>query len=139
MPEPRWQTRAPPSKGLEVVKVTGVGGVFLRAQDQGALATWYAEVLGLPVEQGDYAVLRSSGGETLTWAAFPADTDYFGAKGQAVMVNYRVDDLDAMLERLRQAGTVVDDHIEEHEFGRFGWAVDPEGNRLELWQPPPGH
>jgi predicted enzyme related to lactoylglutathione lyase len=118
---------------------TGVGGVFLRAKDQAALATWYTEVLGLPIDEGGYTVLRSSGGETLTWAAFSVDTDYFGSKEQAVMVNYRVDDLDGMLERLREAGAPVDDHIEEHEYGRFGWAVDPEGNRLELWQPPPGH
>ncbi len=54
------------------------------------------------------------------------------------MVNYRVDDLDGMLERLRQAGVPVDERVEEHEFGRFGWAVDPEGNRFELWQPPSG-
>lgn len=121
-----------------MAKATGVGGVFLRAKDPAALAKWYVEVLGLPSDEGGYTVLRSTG-ETLTWAGFPADTDYFGSKEQAPMINYRVDDLDGILERLRQAGGPVDDQVDEHEYGRFGWAVDPEGNRLELWQPGPGH
>jgi len=77
--------------------------------------------------------------ETLTWAVFAADTDCFGPSGQHAMVNYRVDDLDAMLAQLRAAGVPVDDRVEQHEYGRFGWAVDPDGNRFELWQPPPGH
>ena len=118
---------------------TGVGGVFLRAKDPAALCRWYAEVLGLPDGEGDYTVLRSTDGQTLTWAVFPAGTDYFGSREQAVMVNYRVDDLDGVLERLRKAKALVDDRVEEHEYGRFGWAFDPEGNRFELWQPGPGH
>jgi predicted enzyme related to lactoylglutathione lyase len=122
-----------------VARATGVGGVFLRAKDPTALVRWYTEVLGLKRDEAGYTVLRSTGGETLTWAVFPGDTDYFGSKEQAVMVNYRVDDLDRMLLQLRTAGVAVDDHVEEHEFGRFGWAFDPEGNRLELWQPSPGH
>lgn len=122
-----------------MAKATGVGGVFLRARDPAALHKWYAEVLGLDKDESGYTVLRSSGGETLTWAAFPAQTDYFGPKEQAVMINYRVDDLDGMLDHLRGAGVPVDEHVEQHEYGRFGWAFDPEGNRLELWQPPPGH
>ena len=68
----------------------------------------------------------------------PADTDYFGRGDQAYMVNYRVDDLDAMLAQLRLGGAEVIDEIGETQFGRFGWAVDPEGNRFELWQPPTG-
>jgi len=118
---------------------TGVGGVFLRAADPARLHRWYADVLDLPVDGSDYGVMRSDSGETLTWACFPADTEYFGSGKQAAMVNYRVDDLDAVLMRLREAGAAVDDHVEEHEYGRFGWALDPEGNRFELWQPPPGH
>jgi predicted enzyme related to lactoylglutathione lyase len=75
-------------------------------------------------------------GGTTIWSIFAGDTDYFGPSGQQSMVNYRVDDLDAMLEQLRAAGVSVDDKIEDGELGRFGWATDPEGNRLELWQPP---
>jgi predicted enzyme related to lactoylglutathione lyase len=85
------------------------------------------------------AVLRATGGETLTWAVFPRDTDYFGGRDQQAMVNYRVADLDAMLSQLRTAGVAVDERVEELEFGRFGWAVDLDGNRFELWEPAPDH
>lgn len=71
-----------------------------------------------------------------TPAPFDADTDYFGSRKQQAMVNYRVNDLDAMLAQLRAAGAIVDSRIEDSEYGKFGWATDPEGNRLELWQPP---
>jgi predicted enzyme related to lactoylglutathione lyase len=72
------------------------------------------------------------------WSIFAGDTNYFGPSGQQSMVNYRVSDLDAMLVQLREAGVPVDDKIDDSEFGRFGWATDPEGNRFELWQPPEG-
>ena len=85
-------------------RVTGIGGVFLRSLDPAALAAWYAEQLGLDVEEWHGSVLRSAGGETLVWAAFPADTEYFGRLDQQAMVNYRVGDLDAMLAQLRAAG-----------------------------------
>jgi predicted enzyme related to lactoylglutathione lyase len=116
--------------------VTGIGGVFLRSRNPAALAAWYAEHLGLDVEDWHGAVLRMSEGE-MVWAAFPADTEYFGRLDQQAMVNYRVDDLDAMLAQLGDAGVAVDGP-QETENGRFGWGIDPEGNRFELWQPPPG-
>jgi predicted enzyme related to lactoylglutathione lyase len=118
-------------------RVSGIGGVFLRARDQEALAAWYAQHLGLDVEDWNGAVLRASGGETQTWAAFPAETEYFGRHDQQAMVNYRVADLAAMLEQLRAAGVAVEGPM-EHENGRFGWGTDPEGNRFELWQPVAG-
>jgi predicted enzyme related to lactoylglutathione lyase len=118
-------------------RVTGIGGVFFRSQRPGELAAWYAEHLGLPVEEWNGAVVRSSGGETLVWAVFPADTAYFGASGQDAMVNYRVVDLDALLEQLRDAGVEVEGPVDD-ENGRFGWGTDPDGNRFELWQPKPG-
>jgi predicted enzyme related to lactoylglutathione lyase len=119
-------------------RVTGIGGVFLRAKDAEALRAWYAEHLGIEIsEWGGQQFMWTPGGST-TWAVFAADTDYFGDRGQATMVNYRVPDLDAMLAQLRAAGVEVDDKIEEQEYGRFGWAVDCEGNRLELWEPPAG-
>jgi predicted enzyme related to lactoylglutathione lyase len=77
------------------------------------------------------------GGST-TWAVFDHDTEYFGRPEQAFMVNFRVADLDAMLAQLRSAGVEVIDALEESEYGRFGWAVDPEGTRFEIWEPPPG-
>ena len=118
-------------------RVTGIGGVFLRSRDPAQLAAWYAEHLGLDVEDWHGSVLRTSGGETLVWATFPADTEYFGRLDQQAMVNYRVSDLEAMLAQLRDAGIDIEGPM-EHENGRFGWGVDPEGNRFELWQPVAG-
>jgi predicted enzyme related to lactoylglutathione lyase len=120
-----------------VQRVTGIGGVFLRSRDPAALAAWYAEHLGLDVEDWHGSVLRASGGETLVWATFRAETIYFGRLDQQAMVNYRVVDLDAMLAQLRATGVAVEGP-EETENGRFGWGADPEGNRFELWQPNPG-
>lgn len=119
-------------------RVTGVGGIFFRAQDPGALAAWYRDHLGVPVEDDQtYATFESSGsGAQTVWSAFPSDTNYFGSTRAPLMLNYRVRDLDAMLAQLRGAGVDVDDRIEEYEYGRFGWATDPEGNRFELWEPP---
>ena len=120
-------------------RVTGIGGVFIRSAEPEALRAWYTEHLGLDVNaEWGGAVLTSVGGETLTWAVFPGETEYFGERSQQAMVNYRVRDLDAMLAQLRAAGVPVDDNVEELEFGRFGWAADPDGNRIELWEPAAG-
>jgi predicted enzyme related to lactoylglutathione lyase len=116
-------------------RVTGIGGVFLRARDPQALAAWYEQHLGVPREPGQtYAVFTESRGAHV-WSTFPADTDYWPADKQA-MVNFAVRDLDAMLVQLRTAGVEVDDETQELDgIGRFGWGVDPEGNRFELWEP----
>jgi predicted enzyme related to lactoylglutathione lyase len=115
-------------------RVTGIGGVFFRARDPEALTAWYAEHVGVPVQPDGYVVFADSRAAHV-WAPFKDDTDYWPAEKQA-MVNFTVPDLDAMLAQLRDAGVEVDDTIEELEgIGRFGWAVDPEGNRFELWQP----
>ncbi len=115
-------------------RVTGIGGVFFRARNPEALTAWYAEHVGVPVQPDGYVVFADSRAAQV-WAPFKEDTDYWPAEKQA-MVNFTVPDLDAMLAQLRDAGVEVDDTIEELEgIGRFGWAVDPEGNRFELWQP----
>jgi predicted enzyme related to lactoylglutathione lyase len=119
-----------------VERVLGIGGVFFRARDPAALGAWYAEHLGIELEDFGGSVLRAADGDITVWSPFPADTDYFGPSGREGMINYRVRDLDAMLEQLRAAGVEVDERVEEHEYGRFGWATDLEGNRFELWQPP---
>jgi len=114
--------------------VEGVGGVFFRAHDPDALRAWYAEHLGIDME--DYGTtFTSKDGDQTVWAPFPADTTYFGTGGQHLMVNFRVRDLDAMLAQLRAAGVDVDDRVEEIEHGRFAGASDLEGNRFELWEP----
>src|SRR5689334_1804270 len=116
--------------------VLGIGGVFFKARDPVALAACYREHLGVPApENGTFGPFIAQGGTTVC-ATFPLDTQYFAPSAAPFMFNYRVSDLDAMLAQLRAAGVPVDDKIDESEFGRFGWAIDPEGNRIELWQPP---
>src|SRR6202790_3154666 len=118
-------------------RILGIGGVFFKARDPQALAAWYREHLGVPVEAGQTFGPFKSGaaGEQTGLSTFPVDTKYFGPGGAALMVNYRVKDLDAMLAQLRAAAVQVEDRVEDYDYGRFGWATDPEGNRFELWQP----
>jgi predicted enzyme related to lactoylglutathione lyase len=122
-----------------VERVLGIGGIFFRAADPVALARWYRNALGVDAYSDDHdATWWPDAGPTV-WAPFPADTDYFGPSGQGFMVNLRVRDLDAMLRQLRGLGaTVVDEVHELAGVGRFGWAFDPEGNKLELWEPAAG-
>lgn len=116
-------------------RVTGIGGVFLRSHDPGALAAWYEEHLGVPLDSGQTFGVFTANHPSTVWSAFAHDTDYWPAERQA-MVNYTVADLDAMLAQLRAADVEVDEKVEVLEgIGRFGWAVDPEGNRFELWEP----
>ena len=114
-------------------RVLGIGGHFLRAKDPSALTAWYRDALGL--DFSEYGEWAQQAGPTV-FAAFEADTDYFGSPTQQAMLNFRVADLDTMLAQLRAAGADVSDDVQDMEgVGRFGWVSDPEGNRLELWQP----
>jgi predicted enzyme related to lactoylglutathione lyase len=127
-----------------MARVTGIGGIFLRARDPEALAAWYSQQLGIKLMDwgGAHFIwadeIPPATGST-TWSIFPADTPYFGpgsaAGPQAAMVNYRVDDLEALLAQLEAAGVAIDPHRENYPYGHFAWITDPEGNRLELWQP----
>ena len=125
-------------------KVQGVGGVFFRSRgDKAALLAWYRDVLGIPVASWGgfnfrWQDMHRSDDASTTWSVFDADTDYFGRADQQWMVNFRVEDLDAMLAQVRAAGGGVDERIEDGEYGRFGWVTDPQGHRIELWQPPAG-
>ncbi|MGC4110111.1 MAG: VOC family protein [Nocardioides sp.] len=114
-------------------RVLGIGGYFLRARDPAALTAWYRDCLGLDTDEN--GAWRQEGGVTVV-ATFEADTDYFGSTTQQTMLNFRVADLDAMLAQLRSHGADVADETGDFEgVGRFGWVTDPEGNRIELWQP----
>jgi predicted enzyme related to lactoylglutathione lyase len=123
-------------------RALGVGGIFFRSPDPVRLAAWYVEHLGFDVESwGDtrgssFTPAEMPSNAFTVWGAFAADTAYFGDSGQAFMINLVVDDLEAALENVAAGGATVLDDREEHDFGRFGWFVDPDGNRVELWQPP---
>ena len=119
--------------------VTGIGGVFFKARDPAALTRWYKEHLGVPAEEGhaDFTWREKDNPERIgrtIWSIFPADTDYFGPSHQGFMINYRVANLDRLLEQLKRNGIVVE-KVEEYDYGRFAWISDPEGNRVELWEP----
>ena len=113
--------------------VLGIGGYFIRAADPEALAAWYRDCLGLDTDEN--GLWRQEAGPTV-FATFASETDYFGSRAQQVMMNFRVRDLDAMLAQLRAKGADVAEEAQDMEgVGRFGWVTDPEGNRIELWQP----
>jgi predicted enzyme related to lactoylglutathione lyase len=123
-----------------MARVTGIGGVFLRARDPKALSAWYAKHLG--IQLADYGgatflwtdEIPATTGST-TWSLFPENTSHVGKSTQQAMINYRVDDLEALLTDLAAAGVPIDPQRENADFGHFAWITDPEGNRLELWQP----
>jgi predicted enzyme related to lactoylglutathione lyase len=120
-----------------MAKAVGIGGIFLKARDPKALAQWYQTHLGIPDQGG--GTLAFDGPESMgmtVFAHFPLDTPYFGEGAQQAMVNFRVDDLDALLGQLAEAGVRIDPKRDDHAYGKFAWIWDPEGNRIELWQPP---
>lgn len=129
---------------MRMKRVTGIGGIFIKAKDPDALRAWYGKHLGLDIQDWGGTTFRwhppgqpEEHGATV-WSVFPSTSDYFAPSAAPFMVNYRVEDLHALLALLRQEGCDVDDKTEDSEFGRFGWVMDPEGNRIELWEPPPG-
>ncbi|MFZ6653976.1 VOC family protein [Undibacterium sp. TJN19] len=123
-------------------RVVGIGGVFFKAQDPEKLREWYRDHLGFNLDDWGGAIFQPTGDpgsterEKTVWSLFPSDSNYFAPSTQAFMINYRVDDLHALLAALREEGCTVDDKVDESEYGKFGWVMDPEGNRVELWEPP---
>jgi len=125
-----------------MARVTGIGGVFLRSKDPKRLSAWYVEHLGMPATDWgvsfDWTDQVPPGTGSTAWSTFPDDTKYFGEGAQRTMINYRVDDLDALLEQLQAAGVTIDPKRDDSDYGKFAWIVDCDGNRVELWQPLPG-
>ena len=124
-------------------RVTGIGGVFFKAKDPKALGAWYRRHLGLNVEEWGGVAFRwaednPNGAGTTIWRPFNEDTSYFAPSASSFMVNFRVADLHALLAALRAEGCEVQDKVDESEYGKFGWVLDPEGNKVELWEPPSG-
>ena len=125
-------------------RVTGIGGIFFKARDTAMLREWYRKHLGIDVQDWGGTAFRwhqpdapELEGVTV-WTIFEQSSSYFAPSNAGFMVNYRVDDLHALLAALRSEGCAVDEKVEESEYGKFGWVIDPEGNKLELWQAPEG-
>ena len=125
-------------------RVTGIGGIFFSAKDPGALRAWYQRHLGIDVQEwGGTAFtwtddLGNPSNGTTIWSIGAADGDPFAPSTSSFMVNYRVDDLASLLQALRDEGCHVLEKTDDSEYGKFGWVMDPEGNKVELWQPPSG-
>jgi predicted enzyme related to lactoylglutathione lyase len=121
-----------------MARVIGLGGIFFKARDPKVLAAWYAQHLGLKIEGFGGAMFAEDAARPgyALWMPFAQDTKYFEPSDKPFMVNFRVDDLHALLAALRGAGVQVDAKVDESEYGKFGWIMDPDGNRVELWEPP---
>ena len=122
-----------------MARVIGLGGIFFKSRDPAALCAWYAQHLGVEIERFGGVKFQEDSARPgcVLWTPFKSDTTYFAPSTQPFMVNFRVDDLHALLAQLRGAGVQVDERVDESEYGRFGWIMDPDGNRVELWEPPP--
>jgi predicted enzyme related to lactoylglutathione lyase len=122
-------------------RIIGIGGIFFKSADQEGLRGWYRQQLG--IEAGEYGAQfpwRSQSDPSqehcTIWSVFPASSSYFDPSTAGFMINYIVDDLDGLLERLQENGAQIDAKREDHEYGRFAWIYDPDGNKIELWEPP---
>lgn len=121
-------------------KVTGIGGVFLKAKDVKTLAAWYQEHLGIEFGDNSYVDFKwiskdpEAPGNTV-FSFFKEETTYFSPADKPYMINFRVSDLDGLLEQLQKDGVEIVGEKQEYEYGKFGWIMDPEGNKIELWQP----
>jgi lactoylglutathione lyase len=121
-------------------KVTGIGGIFFKCKDAAAMNDWYAKKLGFPVS--DYGTMfqwrdidNPEKTASTVWSPFPDDTKYFAPSTKDFMINYRVEDLEKLVEELKRDGVTIIDDIKTYEYGKFVHILDPEGNAIELWEP----
>ncbi|HET8898466.1 MAG TPA: VOC family protein [Rhodanobacteraceae bacterium] len=123
-------------------RVTGIGGIFFKSPNPAALSAWYREHLGLDLTDWGGAIFHWGGADSApgvtVWSPFADDSDAMAPSAARFMINFRVDDLDALLAALRDEGCQVLERTESSEQGKFGWVLDPDGNKIELWQPPAG-
>jgi predicted enzyme related to lactoylglutathione lyase len=125
-------------------RVTGIGGIFIKSADTKRLREWYQKHLGIDIAEWGGTSFQWTGPHNPTgqgstvWSLFEASSSYFEPSSAPFMVNYRVENVHALVAELRKEGCQVMDKIEESEYGKFGWVVDPDGNKIELWEPPPG-
>jgi len=125
-------------------RVTGIGGIFFKAGDAAALQAWYKRHLGIDVQEWGGAAFTWADDDgkpvagTTVWSIESAQSDHFAPGAATFMVNYRVEDLHGLVEALREEGCNVLEKVDDSEYGKFAWVIDPEGNKVELWQPPAG-
>jgi predicted enzyme related to lactoylglutathione lyase len=123
-------------------RVTGIGGIFFKPNDPEKLRNWYRLHLGTECEKENGAIFKWRKGDYpnseryTVWSPFPEDTDYFAPSTKPFMINLHVENLDEVLAQLKREGVDVDPKVESYDYGKFGWIMDPEGNRVELWEPP---
>jgi predicted enzyme related to lactoylglutathione lyase len=123
-------------------RVLGIGGIFIKAKDPAVMKAWYRLHLGMDIQEWGGTTFdwpspdRPTEKGTTAWSLFPQDSKYFDPSTAPFMVNYRVENLDALISALRAEGCQVDEKTDSSEYGKFGWVMDPEGNRIELWEPP---
>jgi len=120
-----------------MARITGIGGIFLKASDPKALAAWYRDTLGITVESWGGAMVKNEGPPQVLWSPFAADSKYFEPSTKGFMVNFAVDDLDAYLTMLETKGVTALGRSVEEGMGKFAWIMDPDGNKVELWEPAP--
>jgi predicted enzyme related to lactoylglutathione lyase len=125
-------------------RVTGIGGIFFKAKDAPELQAWYKRHLGIDVQEwGGSAFTRTDGeskpvaGSTI-WSSGSTQSEQFAPSTATFMINYRVEDLHALVKVLREEGGNVLEKVDDSEYGKFAWVIDPEGTKVELWQPPAG-
>jgi len=129
--------------GMHMKRVTGIGGIFFKAKDAPSLRAWYKRHLGIDVQVWGGAAFNWTNAEgkpvagTTVWLIDPQESNHFAPSSASFMVNYRVEDLHALVKALKEEGCNVLEKIDESEYGKFAWVIDPEGNKVELWQPPP--
>jgi len=120
-------------------RVVALGGIFFRAKDPKALYEWYRKHLGIESVPGAGAMWRDADHPEIPgcnlFAIFPHDTKYFGPSQSSFMLNFRVENLDELLKSLREEGVEIDPKVDDSDYGKFAWVMDPEGNRVELWEP----
>jgi catechol 2,3-dioxygenase-like lactoylglutathione lyase family enzyme len=140
-PTPQPEQSKPPVKIEQRGRILGIGGVFFKSANRDQMREWYAKHLGLADKGGGVMLPWRERDDpqkehVTVWTVFPASTNYF-APGQPFMINYIVDDLDALLDRLKQEGVKIDAKRMDESYGRFAWIYDADGNKIELWQPAP--
>ena len=119
-------------------RVTGIGGFFFKTKDPDQIKEWYQEHLGIPTDKYGWTFWwkdKEGNNCSTQWSPFKKDTTYFSPSKKQFMMNFRVENLVELLEVLKQEGVTIVGDIEEYEYGKFGWILDPEGNKLELWEP----